>query len=113
MRALQFTGNRGSVVVTIPDPSPGVGEVVVQMRAAGLCGSDLERYRGNACLNNGQSVVPGHEPCGEVVAIGPEVWSWKVGARVVVNHHHGCGSCIHCREGSPKYCLGEHGTYGI
>ena len=97
----------------MPDPAPGAGEVIVEMRAAGLCGSDLGRYRGGPPADGTRPVVPGHEPCGTVAAVGSGVLGWSVGDRVVVNHHYGCGVCLPCREGSPKYCRGGHGTYGF
>ena len=112
MRAVRFAGDRHAEVVTTPDPTPAPDEVVIEMRAAGLCGSDLEWYRAPP-PHGGLNVIPGHEPCGVVVAVGTAVSGWDVGARVVVNHHYGCGRCMHCLEGSPKYCLGTHGTYGF
>jgi threonine dehydrogenase-like Zn-dependent dehydrogenase len=109
MRAVRFEGSRVAAVVTASDPTPGAGEVVIEMRAAGLCGSDLEWYRGTG----GLPVIPGHEPCGVVVALGAGVSGWDIGRRVVVNHHFGCGLCRHCRDGSPKYCAADHGTLGF
>lgn len=113
MRAVNFLGERHSCVVDLPEPSPKPDEVVVELRAAGLCGSDLEWYRAVPPSRAGRPIVPGHEPCGVVVAAGSRVSGWRAGQRVIVNHHHGCGTCVHCRRGSPKYCLGDHGTYGF
>jgi (R,R)-butanediol dehydrogenase / meso-butanediol dehydrogenase / diacetyl reductase len=113
VKAVRFFGNRHCEVITVPDPAPGAGEVIIEMRAAGLCGSDLEWYRGDPPGDGSRPVVPGHEPCGTVAAVGSKVSGWGVGDRVVVNHHYGCGVCLPCREGSPKYCRGDHGTYGF
>jgi threonine dehydrogenase-like Zn-dependent dehydrogenase len=113
VRAVRFFGDKRCEVVTMPDPAPGAGEVIVEMCAAGLCGSDLEWYRGDPPGDGTRPVVPGHEPCGIVAAVGSGVSGWNVGDRIVVNHHYGCGACLPCREGSPKYCRGDHGTYGF
>ena len=113
MRAVRFFGDRHCQVITMADPAPEVGEVIIEMRAAGLCGSDLEWYRGNPPGDGARPVVPGHEPCGTVAAVGSGVSGWRAGDRVVVNHHYGCGMCLPCREGSPKYCRADHGTYGF
>jgi len=113
VKAVRFPGNRHCEIITVPDPAPGAGEVIIEMRAAGLCGSDLEWYRGDTSGSGAYPVVPGHEPCGIVAAVGPGVSGWGVGDRVVVNHHYGCGACLPCREGSPKYCRRDHGTYGF
>jgi L-iditol 2-dehydrogenase len=113
MRGVRFLGDRRVVVATFPHPQPGPGEVVVEMRAAGLCGSDLHHFRLPAASGEVPAVIVGHEPCGVVVEVGDGVRDVRAGARVVVNHHYGCGACLHCRDGSPKYCTGPHGTYGF
>ena len=86
-----------------PVPTPGHGQVVLEMKASGLCGSDLraiyrpkeqghgpEAYRG---------VIAGHEPCGVIAQIGPDVSRFKVGDRVVAYHIVGCGLCSACQSG--------------
>ena len=98
---------------SVPGPEPGPGEVVVEMKAAGLCGSDLHHFRAPASSGEVPGFVIGHQPCGVVVALGQGTRGVRVGERVVVNHHYGCGRCFHCRAGAPKYCAGVHGTYGV
>ena len=81
MRGAVFLGDRKVELRTFPDPTPGPGEVVLQMKASGMCGSDLKFYRpppGEAqkALGLGNMKDPfiaGHEPCGVVVARGPGV----------------------------------------
>ena len=80
MRGVVFTGEREIELMEFPDPTPGPGEVVVEMKASGMCGSDLHQYRrpksGGESIGglpvNPNPVIGGHEPCGIVAAIGPE-----------------------------------------
>ncbi|MFC7010853.1 alcohol dehydrogenase catalytic domain-containing protein [Streptomyces viridiviolaceus] len=94
-----------------PDPEPGPGEVVVRMRASGMCGSDLHFYRGTASFGGGKDTIQGHEPCGEVHAVGPGVTAdmASVGDRVMIHHYWGCDACEHCRSGWPQMCDRENG----
>ncbi len=110
MRGMVFLGDRRVKVHDFPDPTPGPGEAVVRIRAAGLCGSDLGLYRGERAA----TWVCGHEPCGEVVALGPGVAAPAIGDRVIVYHYAGCGVCRHCRAGWEQLCLrGGHRVYGF
>ncbi|TAL93174.1 MAG: iditol 2-dehydrogenase [Paraburkholderia sp.] len=105
MRGIVFRGECKLELVTVPDPTPGPGEVVLEMKASGMCGSDLNVYRrpANAMA---PTVIAGHEPCGVVVAVGLGVISphARVGARVMVHHYHGCAGCEDCRSGWPQMC---------
>ena len=85
MRGVCFTGDRELEIISFPDPTPGFGEVVLEMKASGMCGSDLKQYRRQRGVrqNNGLATpegptIAGHEPCGVVAAIGPGVGSGKV-----------------------------------
>jgi alcohol dehydrogenase len=81
---------------------PGHGELLVRMRAAGLCHSDLATMDGTR-----PRPVPmalGHEGAGEVVALGPGVSEFAVGDHVVLTFVPACGSCVHCAEGRPALC---------
>lgn len=82
-------------------PEPGYGQVLVRMKASGLCGSDLRAiYRGNqGSLEAYTGCIAGHEPSGQVEAVGRGVRSVSVGDRVVVYHIVGCGHCRNCRAG--------------
>jgi len=93
----------GAVVLEERDvPAPGPGEVLVAMRACGICGSDLMRWY----VEPRAPLVLGHEPVGVVVAAGEAVEAPlpEVGARVFVHHHVPCGECELCRRGRDTLC---------
>jgi L-iditol 2-dehydrogenase len=80
--------------------SPGPGEVLVEMRACGVCGSDLmDWYQGPRA-----PIVLGHEPVGVVVEVGEGDGLPAVGARVFVHHHVPCGECEYCERGYETLC---------
>jgi propanol-preferring alcohol dehydrogenase len=112
MLALRLAGERLVVVRELPDPAPGPGEVVVRLRAAGICGSDLHPYRHPPAHVLAGDVVPGHEPAGEIVALGPGVEGWSPGDRVVVYFRRTCGQCLSCRTGHRNVCLNRRSSYG-
>jgi threonine dehydrogenase-like Zn-dependent dehydrogenase len=121
MKGVVFQGNRKLEMMDFPDPTPGPGEVVLEIKASGMCGSDLKYYRasgGAASLGLGATsgpVIGGHEPCGVVAAIGPGVSEIqaKVGARVMQHHYRGCGVCEHCSTGWMQLCVeGVAEVYG-
>lgn len=107
MKAAVFVGDRQVELRDFEDPVPGVGEVVVAVRASGMCGSDLHYYRGphNDTFASG-NIVAGHEPAGVVQAVGPGVPDnvASVGDRVMVHHYIGCGACLQCRRGWTQMC---------
>jgi len=113
MKALRFAGERQAAVQEKPTPKAGSGEVVVQMKAAGICGSDLHGYRHPRpdVVENGR--VPGHEPCGVIAEVGPDVEGWKVGDRVAVWFRLTCGECYYCRSGRANVCTNRRGSYGV
>ena len=108
MKGLVFLGDRKLAYVDVDDPTPGNGEVVVRIKASGLCGSDLHPYRAphDSGIALAHRVIGGHEPCGIVAAVGAGVPRHvaKVGDRVMVHHYHGCAVCRHCRTGWPQLC---------
>jgi len=123
VRGAVFLGDRKVELRTFPDPTPGPGEVVIQMKASGMCGSDLKFYRsppGEAqkALGLGslsEPFIAGHEPCGVVVARGPGVSESEapIGARVMDHHYSGCGICKHCRVGWSQLCRAGITVYGV
>src|SRR5438477_6554420 len=122
MRGVVFLGGRKLELREYPDPTPGPGEVVVAMKASGMCGSDLHPYRavGNAAAalgvgGTGGPVVAGHEPCGVVSGRGPGVAEADAptGQRVMVHHYKGCGHCKHCRVGWAQLCRQGIVVYGM
>ena len=103
MPGVVLPGDRQLEIRQFDVPTPGPREVLIQIKASSLCGSDLraiyrphdqgsgpEAYRG---------VIAGHEPCGQIVAVGADVSRFKVGDRVVAYHIAGCGVCDACRSG--------------
>lgn len=88
-----------------PLPEPGPGEVLVRIRAAGICGSDLRHYRGERPETR-YPIRAGHELSGEVVAVGPGVSTLESGRRVGIEPLHllGCGTCRQCRQGAYHIC---------
>lgn len=112
MKGVVFLGDRKAEVREFPDPKPGPGEVVVRLKAGGLCGSDLHRYRRTAAEVGGDETVPGHEPCGVVDSVGPGVTNVRVGDRVSVYHYRGCGYCQQCLAGNLMWCPDRRG-YGV
>ena len=123
MRGAVFLGNRKIEIRNFPDPTPGPGEVVIEMKASGMCGSDLKFYRSppgaaQAALGLGGAAGPfiaGHEPCGVVAARGAGVPEREapIGQRVMDHHYSGCGVCKHCRVGWSQLCRAGIVVYGV
>ena len=110
MKAVYFPGNRRTELRDAPDPTPGPDEVVLEIRASGMCGSDLHTYRSPA----GSPFIIGHEPCGVIVARGAAVDPRLApdGARVMVHHYDGCRSCRECLSGWTQLCEQGSVVYG-
>ncbi len=90
------------VLQEVPTPQPGPGEVLIRVRACGLCGNDIAASKGLLPFPAISPAIPGHEPVGEVVASGPGVTSREVGDRVGTTWIRGaCGRCDYCRLGRP------------
>ena len=122
MKGIVFLGDRKVELRDFPDPSPGSGEVVLEIKASGMCGSDLDLYR--APLGEGLKdltvgvkgpLIAGHEPCGVVGEVGPCVSEAEahIGMRVMVHHYSGCGVCKHCRAGWSQLCIEGIKVYGV
>ncbi|MGE3540125.1 MAG: zinc-binding dehydrogenase [Candidatus Tectimicrobiota bacterium] len=120
MRGVVFLGERRLELREFPDPTPGPGEVILAIKASGMCGSDLHSYRspeGTAAIGirgRTEPVIAGHEPCGVVAAVGPGVSEAqaRIGQRVMNHHYIGCGVCKHCRTGWSQMCLEGSIVYG-
>lgn len=108
MKAVLLPGGRQVEVVDRPDPEPGVGEVLVRVRASALCRSDMSLYDGTPIVGGEGagtgSVIPGHESAGEVVALGPLAGGIAVGDRVAIYLAVGEGRCEWCRRGYRMLC---------
>ena len=123
MQGIVFMGDRKLELQTFEDPAPGPGEVVLEIKASGMCGSDLKFYRSPAGeamkalgFSPGAMVIAGHEPCGVVVAVGANVnpKQARIGQRAMVHHYRGCGACPHCSTGWQQLCVeGVKEVYGV
>jgi L-iditol 2-dehydrogenase len=100
MRYGRLAGPGTVVLEERPEPSPGDGEVTVSLAACGVCGTDLEKLRGNYRTAG----VLGHEPVGRVARVGTGVTGVAVGDRVFVHHHVPCYSCEVCARGDYTFC---------
>ena len=122
MRGILFPGSEECIVKDFPIEEPGLGEILVEMNASAMCGSDLEyiykvpkEIRGKPVLGiiALPEMIPGHEPSGVVAKLGEGVRNLKVGDRVAVYHISGCGVCKYCRSGWQILCTERHTTYGF
>lgn len=110
MKAAFLPGNSNVVIRDVPVPEPGHGEVLLQVKASTICGSDI-RCIYHEHLGKGpegyQGVIAGHEPAGLIVETGPGCRRFKTGDRVLVYHISGCGVCNDCRRGYMISCTSE------
>jgi propanol-preferring alcohol dehydrogenase len=117
MRAFGISARDGSSGWrTIPVPTPGAGEVLLRMRAAGLCRTDLEQMaHGEAFAQFKPWRGPftlGHENAGTIVGLGPDVTGLDMGDAVLVSATSSCGTCRMCLAGNDAYCLDRPRSYG-
>jgi 2-desacetyl-2-hydroxyethyl bacteriochlorophyllide A dehydrogenase len=102
----------------LPDPEPGVGQVVIAVRRCGVCSSDLHLTEQHGMTASAGTVL-GHEYCGEVVAVGPGVNGLRSGDLIVAMPTTGCGACDTCRRGRPQFCasfemlMGGYAEYAL
>jgi threonine dehydrogenase-like Zn-dependent dehydrogenase len=115
MKGVVFTGDRQLELREFPEPQPGPGEVIVRMKASGMCGSDLRQYRTPSGERPpSRQFIAGHEPCGIIAGRGPGVSEdlAPTGQRVMIHHYSGCGTCKHCKSGYAQMCLHGSVVYG-
>ncbi len=96
----------GLVVKSVPKPSPGSGEVLIAVRHAGVCGTDLHIADWDPWAQRRMHppVIVGHEFAGEIVAVGEGVAELKTGQLVTAEGHIVCGHCLQCRTGNSHIC---------
>ncbi|SMD15772.1 L-idonate 5-dehydrogenase [Rhizobium sp. RU36D] len=106
-RVARLYGERDLRVETAEVAQPNAGEVLLQMAAAGICGSDLHYYQdgGFGPVRVREPIIPGHEAAGYVAALGSGVSGLAIGDLVAVNPSQPCGHCRFCREGLRIHCL--------
>ena len=113
MRAIRYHGPKQPLrLEDVPIPSPGPGDVLVRVTAAGLCHTELHFLSG--LLNLGVAPLTlGHEVVGRVEGAGPGVSAVQPGDRVIVYYYVGCGRCRHCLAGSENLCDALRAEYGF
>jgi len=103
MKAAVVKSNSNIEIKNIENQSVGPGDILVKMRACGICGSDVEKVFGKY----GQpSMRLGHEPAGTIIEVGSEISNFSVGDRVFTHHHVACYSddCHECNHGNETMC---------
>jgi L-iditol 2-dehydrogenase len=101
MKAVLPLSSGGFGLSEVPPPTIGAGEILLEMRACGLCGTDLAKL---SHPQDSTGVRLGHEFAGVVRAIGPGVTRFSPGDRVTAAHHVPCGACWACRHGNESMC---------
>jgi L-iditol 2-dehydrogenase len=108
MKALLLSEYSHLEIADVPTPVPGPGELLIQVAACGICGSDVHGYDGSS----GRRIPPivmGHEAAGRIAAVGPQVpgspkSNWNVGDRVTFDSTISCGACPYCLRGEINLC---------
>jgi threonine dehydrogenase-like Zn-dependent dehydrogenase len=109
VRAARLDERGVLTVADLPAPVPEPDQVVVEIAACGICGTDIHLRRSGLV---GEGAVMGHECSGTVVELGEEVSGWALGDRVAVMPYQPCGTCAQCLRGKPQLC-GEQFRTGI
>lgn len=105
MKGVVPVGDYKVEIRDLPIPEPGEGEVLIEVKCAGICGSDVNTFRMTwEQIGDRQNLVVGHEAGGIVAKVGPGVRKVKVGDRVCVYHYMGCGICTYCESGEVGMC---------
>ncbi len=100
------------VLKDLPVPEIGSGEVLLRIRACGICGTDLKISTGRIATTR-VPLVMGHEPMGEIVELAPDVREFNTGERVIVSIYQSCGDCKFCLTGRSTLCLNLKGRTGF
>src|SRR5580658_6027085 len=105
MTAAVLYGKERLEIETVDIPSIGKGDVLVRVRAALTCGTDVKVYRrGYHARMIRPPALFGHEFAGEIEEVGSAVTDWSVGDRVVAVNSAPCGLCVYCRRNLPELC---------
>lgn len=104
MLGAKYQGKKKIELVEIPKPTPQKNEVLIKVKYAGICGSDLEAYKTGFYPAH---VVLGHEIVGTIAELGPGVKKWKEGDRVSIDSTINCGKCYYCKQGLTNLCVYE------
>lgn len=110
MQAAVITTPHHVEIADIADPTPARGEVVIEVAASGICGTDLEIFEG--VYRSHLPVVPGHEFAGTVVAVGADVEALSIGDRIAADPNVPCSRCRYCHDGRVNLC-DNYAAYGV
>ena len=103
MKALVLKGYNDLVYEEVPRPAVGADEVLVEVKACGICGSDIHGMDGSTGRRL-PPIIMGHEAAGVIAEIGPKVKGWKKAERVTFDSTIWCGDCHFCRRGQTNLC---------
>ena len=102
MKAAVITAPGEIAIEEVADPTPGDNDVVVEVAAVGICGTDLHIFEGEFAPK--LPIVPGHEMSGTIVAVGKSVTEVKIGDAVAIDPSLHCGECFYCRRARGNLC---------
>src|SRR5690349_2413696 len=103
MKALVLKDYKQFSFEEVPTPNPGAGEVLVAVKACGICGSDVHGMDGSTGRRR-PPIIMGHEAAGVIASLGQEVSHWAAGDRVTFDSTIYCGECDYCRRGEVNLC---------
>lgn len=103
MKAIVYHGPKQLALESFDIPEPSRGEAVIRVTAVGICGSELEGYLGHSSVRK-PPLVMGHEFCGTLEKLAPDVKGFHAGEKVVVNPLISCGECDRCKIGKGNIC---------
>eukprot|EP00965_Chrysotila_dentata_P224315 6194112-Pleurochrysis_carterae.AAC.2 len=113
MQAVRYKGPRQPFVLDmVPIPEPNAGEVLIEVRAAALCHTELHFADGTLDLGV-MPITMGHEAAGTIVEVGSGVSRGRIGERVVSYYYVGCGICRWCADGNQQICANLKAEYGF
>ncbi|KAL4907301.1 hypothetical protein BDW74DRAFT_176080 [Aspergillus multicolor] len=110
MKALLYDKPEVHKITEIPVPTLRENDVLIKVKACGVCGTDLHIHEGEFIAQF--PLVPGHETVGVVAAVGPRVKGFTIGDRVVADNSELCGECFYCRRGDELFCENFH-AHGV
>ena len=105
MKAVRFyAANQPLRLEKLPVPEIGQGDILVEIKACGVCGSDVHIVKGETFTGK-TPIILGHEGAGVIAAVGGGVTEWHEGQRVVIDCVTSCGNCFNCQRGLDSICL--------
>ncbi|UCH24286.1 MAG: zinc-dependent alcohol dehydrogenase family protein [Trueperaceae bacterium] len=107
MKAAQITAPKQTALTELEVPTPGDDDVLIRVRRAGICGTDIHILHGTYQAT--YPLTPGHEISGEVAAVGQAVRRFQVGDRVTADPNIACNRCENCQRNEPNQCLNWQG----